>query len=365
MSTVTTEQIRTILQKVNYPGTDKDIVNGGSVTKIVVQESRITITLNLGQSGPEFKQQVKKAVEAELKSALPDHKILVLETSPALSMSPPPGNTPPPRQAPPDPWAGRRTIPGVKTIIAVASGKGGVGKSTVSTNLAIALSQEGLQVGLMDSDIYGPSIQIMMGVDEKPMVTPQQKLLPIEKFGIKMMSMGFLIDKDAPLIWRGPMVTKAVEQFLRDVDWGSLDTMVIDLPPGTGDTQLTLVQKTPLTGAVIVTTPQEVALLDARRGTRMFQKVETPVLGIIENMSYFKCPKCGETYYIFGKGGGSKAAHELGVPFLGEIPIDPKVTDSGDKGVPMVAKVPDSEVAIAYRQIAARMISEGVFKETL
>jgi ATP-binding protein involved in chromosome partitioning len=233
-----------------------------------------------------------------------------------------------------------------------------VGKSTVATNLAIALSMEGIRVGLLDSDIYGPSIQIMMGVNEKPEVSLEQKLLPIEKYGIKLMSMGFIVDKDAPLIWRGPMIAKAVEQFLRDVDWGALDTLVIDLPPGTGDTQLTLVQKVPLTGAIIITTPQEVALVDARRGIKMFQKVETEVFGIVENMSYFACPKCGDKSYIFGKGGGSKAANELKVPFLGEVPIDPEVTETGDGGVPIVSKNPDSEVGRAFRQIAVRLISE-------
>jgi ATP-binding protein involved in chromosome partitioning len=333
----------------------------GMVTKISILGTSARVMLNLQGIESSQRQELKNQTKKLLSEKFAGHNFLILESTPDLMMSSP-GENKPPQQTSRDPWAGRRSIPGVKTIIAVASGKGGVGKSTVSTNLAIALSQQGLQVGLMDSDIYGPSIQIMMGVDEKPIITPGQKLLPIEKYGIKMMSMGFLVDKDAPLIWRGPMVTKAVEQFLRDVDWGEMDTLIIDLPPGTGDTQLTLVQKTPLTGAIIVTTPQEVALQDARRGTRMFQKVETPVLGVIENMSFFKCPKCSEKYYIFGKGGGSKDSNQLQVPFLGEIPIDPKVTETGDSGIPMVAENPNSEVALAYKQIAVQLVSEGIFE---
>jgi ATP-binding protein involved in chromosome partitioning len=364
MSQISNEQVLQELQNIREPGFEQDIVSTGRIEKLNIHESRITVSLNLSKIAPEAKKTLKANIESQLTEKFPNQKILILESTPGLGMTGQSGMSAPQQQsAPRDPWAGRRPIPEVKTMIAVASGKGGVGKSTVSTNLAISLSLEGLEVGLMDSDIYGPSVQIMMGVDEKPMVSPRQKLLPIEKFGIKMMSMGFLVDKDAPLIWRGPMVTKAVEQFLRDVEWGKLDTLVIDLPPGTGDTQLTLVQKTPITGAIIVTTPQEVALMDARRGTRMFQKVDTPVLGIIENMSYFSCKKCGEQYYIFGKGGGSKAAHEMKVPFLGEIPIDPEVTSSGDGGVPIVAKNPESDVSRAYRQVAMRLISEGVFKD--
>ncbi len=362
MAAPTQDQVQSILRNIQYPGFNKDILSIGVVSKINIQETRITVTLKLAKATPEIKKQLKSEVETALKKEFADFKIMVIEAVPELTMSQPQdGGRPQQQQQPPpprDPWAGRGPIPGIKTIIAVASGKGGVGKSTVATNLAIALSMEGIAVGLMDSDVYGPSMQIMMGIDEKPVVNQQQKLLPIEKFGIKMMSMGFIVDKDAPLIWRGPMVTKAVEQFLRDVDWGNLDTLVIDLPPGTGDTQLTLVQKVPLTGAIIVTTPQEVALVDARRGIKMFQKVETEVFGIVENMSYFACPKCGGKSYIFGKGGGSKAANQYNVPFLGEVPIDPQITETGDSGVPIVAKDPDSEVGRAFRQVAMRLISE-------
>jgi ATP-binding protein involved in chromosome partitioning len=356
MSAVTQDQIQSVLKNIQYPGFNKNILSIGVVSKINIQDNRITVTLKLAKATPEIKKQVKSQVESALNNNFSDNKILVIEADPQLNISAPPSE--PPRSAPRDPWAGRGPIPGINSIVAVASGKGGVGKSTVAANLAIALSMEHLKVGLMDSDIYGPSIQIMMGVDEKPVVSREQKLLPIEKHGIRMMSMGFIVDKDAPLIWRGPMIAKAVEQFIRDVDWGALDTLVIDLPPGTGDTQLTLVQKVPITGAIIVTTPQEVALVDARRGIKMFQKVETEVFGIIENMSYFACPQCGDKSYIFGKGGGSKAANELNVTFLGEVPIDPEVTETGDSGVPIVAKNPDSEVGRAFRQIALRLISE-------
>jgi ATP-binding protein involved in chromosome partitioning len=240
----------------------------------------------------------------------------------------------------------------VRHTIAVASGKGGVGKSTVAANLALALERIGHRVGLMDSDIYGPSQQMMMGIDEKPYVNEANQIVPIERYGVKVMSLGFLMDVDQPVIWRGPMVMKAVEQFLQDVAWGALDDLVIDLPPGTGDAQLTLTQKIHLSGAVIVTTPQDVSLIDARKGLAMFQKVNVPVLGIVENMSYYLCTKCGHREEIFKHGGGRRTAEELGVPFLGEIPLDPKVALGGDAGRPIVAAEPKSAVAEAYFRIA-------------
>jgi len=240
--------------------------------------------------------------------------------------------------------------------IAVASGKGGVGKSTVAANLALALERVGHRVGLMDSDIYGPSQQMMMGIDEKPFVNENNQIVPIDRYGVKVMSLGFLMDVDQPVIWRGPMVMKAVEQFLQDVAWGALDFLVIDLPPGTGDAQLTLTQKIHLSGAVIVTTPQDVSLIDARKGLAMFQKVNVPVLGIVENMSYFLCPSCGHREEIFKHGGGARTAKQLGVPFLGEIPLDPKVTLGGDAGKPIVAGEPKSQVTEAYMRIADAIV---------
>jgi ATP-binding protein involved in chromosome partitioning len=246
-------------------------------------------------------------------------------------------------------------LPHIKSVIAVASGKGGVGKSTVAANLALALAGEGAKVGLMDADIYGPSVPMMMGV--KGVVDQQTTRLPLDVFGLKLMSIGFLVPQTQAVIWRGPMVDRAIRQFLGDLDWGPLDYLVIDLPPGTGDAQLTLTQNAPLSGAVIVTTPQDVALIDARKGLEMFRQVRVPVLGIVENMSYFSAPD-GQRINIFGHGGGKKLASEAGVPFLGEIPIDPRVTECGDNGDPIVHKYPDSPVAEAYRALAATVKHE-------
>ncbi len=353
MTEITQEQVIALLRQISYPGQKHDIVSYGIIKDITIQNTRITVTLTFPTQEREIKTRIKQAVEQLLKRSFPENKIMVVESIPILTTG---------GQKVPDPWADRARIPGVARVLAVASGKGGVGKSTVSTNLAIALAQTGLRVGLMDSDIYGPSIHIMMGVDQKPRVSAEEKLLPIEKYGIRMMSMGFLIDKEAPLIWRGPIVTRAVQQFLRDVDWGELDILVIDLPPGTGDVQLTLVQKTPLDGAVVVTTPQEVAVVDARRGYRMFEKVQTPVYGIVENMSYFECDQCGSKHYIFGRGGGAEAARALGIPFLGEIPIEAAVTEAGDAGAPVVIRNPESPAAVAFQQVANRLIHSRLFQ---
>jgi ATP-binding protein involved in chromosome partitioning len=246
------------------------------------------------------------------------------------------------------------SLPGVKHLIAVASGKGGVGKSTVAANLALALQKLGGRVGLMDADIYGPSVPIMMGLQG---LDPQKTPFPTEKYGLRLMSMGFIVKPEQAVIWRGPMVHRAITQFLTDLDWGALDYLVIDLPPGTGDAQLTLTQTAPLTGAVIVTTPQDVSLIDARKGLEMFRQVRVPVLGIVENMSYFT-GEDGKRYEIFRHGGGKKLAAESGVPFLGEIPIDPRVAESGDAGEPIVHKYPDSAVAKAYQTLAATVVDQ-------
>jgi ATP-binding protein involved in chromosome partitioning len=248
----------------------------------------------------------------------------------------------------------RINLPGIKNLIAVASGKGGVGKSTVATNLALALKMQGHQVGLMDADIYGPSIPLMMGV---PAVDPKTTPFPMDRYGLKLMSMGFIVPSNQAVIWRGPMVHKAVTQFLTDIDWGPLDYLVIDLPPGTGDAQLTLTQTAPLSGAIIVTTPQEVSLIDARKGLEMFRQVRVPVLGIVENMSYFT-GEDGKRYEIFRHGGGKKLAVEGRAPFLGEIPIDPRVAECGDDGDPIVHKHPDSVIAKAYLALASTVIKE-------
>lgn len=253
----------------------------------------------------------------------------------------------------------RDVLTGVRHTVAVASGKGGVGKSTVAVNLALALSKLGFGVGLLDADIYGPSIPMMFGLRSEQIQMRDKRLLPIEKHGLRLMSLGFLVQDDSPLIWRGPMVHGVIQQFLRDVEWGELDFLVIDLPPGTGDAQLTLTQSIPLSGAVVVSTPQDIALLDARKGLRMFEKVGAPVLGFVENMSAFVCPSCGAEHPIFSKGGVSRAAAELGVDVLGEIPLDNSITPSGDRGDPLVHAAPDSDVTRRFLEIA-RKVAEGV-----
>lgn len=250
-----------------------------------------------------------------------------------------------------DPWAGQARIEGIKLILAIASGKGGVGKSTIAVNFALALKAKGLKVGLLDADIYGPSIPTMLGVTYAP-APVGERLTPAEAFGLKLISIGFFVPSDSPMIWRGPMVMKAIDQFLHDVSWGELDCLVIDLPPGTGDAQLTLAQQVPVDGVVIVTTPSDVALIDARRGLQMFKKVNVPVLGIVENMSYFICPHCDERTDIFSAGGGRKAAESLGTEFLGEIPLDPTIRASGDRGAPVVAAEPDSKQAKLFKEFA-------------
>lgn len=252
-------------------------------------------------------------------------------------------------------------MPGVKNTIAVASGKGGVGKSTVAVNLAVALAKDGAQVGLIDADIYGPSIPLMLGSNEKPKVYQEGnsvKIIPLENYGVKFISIGSLVDDKAPVIWRGPMASGAIKQFMTDVDWGELDYLIFDLPPGTGDIQLTLVQTIPLTGAVIVTTPQEVSLIDARKALAMFTRVNVPVLGIVENMSYFIAPDTGKKYDIFGTGGGEKIAKELDTPFLGGIPIDPRIREGGDNGLPMVYGIPDSKETEILMEISRRLTEQ-------
>lgn len=245
--------------------------------------------------------------------------------------------------------------PNLGTVIAVSSGKGGVGKSTVAVNLAVSLAQSGARVGLMDADIYGPNIPRMMGINKPLEVDPDAKIVPLEAHGIKLVSIGFLIERDQPAIWRGPIIMKVITQFLRDVNWGQLDFLIVDMPPGTGDAQLSLVQATHVTGAVIVTTPQQVASGDALRGAKMFQRVDVPVIGVIENMSWFDCPHCGKPVNIFGSGGGDRLAQELGVPLLGKVPLYPNVLAGGDLGLPIVVGEPDSAAAVALRETALRI----------
>ncbi|KAB2602224.1 iron-sulfur protein NUBPL-like [Pyrus ussuriensis x Pyrus communis] len=254
-------------------------------------------------------------------------------------------------------------IEGVKHAIAVASGKGGVGKSTTAVNLAVALANKcQMKVGLLDADIYGPNVPIMMKLDRKPEVTEDKKMIPIESYGVKCMSMGLLVDKDAPLVWRGPMVSSALEKMTRGADWGNLDILVVDMPPGTGDAHITVSQRLQLSGALIVSTPQDVALMDARRGINMFSKVEVPILGIVENMSYFKCPHCAECSFIFGEGGSRKTATEMDLEFVGEIPLEVGIRKGSDNGVPIVISAPDSDVSKAYVDVARKVV-ERLSKE--
>jgi ATP-binding protein involved in chromosome partitioning len=263
----------------------------------------------------------------------------------------------PPRPAAPTPVA----YPNLGRILAISSGKGGVGKSTVASNLAVALARDGARVGLMDADIYGPNLPRMMGVQEQPRVDQaRQQIIPLEAHGVKIMSIGFMVERDQPAIWRGPIVMKVITQFLRDVQWGELDYFLVDMPPGTGDAQLSLVQATHVHGAVIVTTPQEVSVGDALRGAKMFERVNVPVLGIVENMSWFVCPHCDEPSPLFGRGGGARLAEELGVPLLGEVPLVPAVLVAGDAGAPIVVADPDSPASVALRDIAARVASATV-----
>ncbi|KAJ9172048.1 hypothetical protein P3X46_015338 [Hevea brasiliensis] len=259
-------------------------------------------------------------------------------------------------------------LEGVKDVIAVASGKGGVGKSTTAVNLAVALANKcHLKVGLLDADVYGPSVPTMMKISKKPDVTEDAKMIPIENYGVRCMSMGFLVENDAPIVWRGPMVMSALEKMLRGVDWGNLDILVVDMPPGTGDAQITMSQNLQLSGAIIVSTPQDVALIDARRGVKMFSKVQVPILGFVENMSCFKCPHCGEPSFIFGEGGTRKTAASMGYNFIGEIPLEVEIRKSGDEGVPITISSPDSVVSKAYGDAAQNLVKrlEELAKEQI
>ena len=348
---LTEEKVLEVLKTVRFPGLSRDIVSFGFVKDLAVGGGNVSFRLEITTESPRAAEEIQRDATEKLR-ALPGVAAVTIR----LEVKPP--GPPAPRGAAGVPPPTANILPDVRFAIAVASGKGGVGKSTVAANLALALERIGRRVGLMDSDIYGPSQQMMMGISEKPYVNESNQIVPIERYGVRVMSLGFLMDVDQPVIWRGPMVMKAVEQFLQDVAWGKLDFLVIDLPPGTGDAQLTLTQKIHLAGAVIVTTPQDVSLIDARKGLAMFQKVNVPVLGIVENMSYYVCPECGHREEIFKHGGGRKTAEELQVPFLGEIPLDPKVAVGGDAGRPIVAAEPKSPVTEAYLRIAEEVVRQ-------
>ncbi len=334
------------LRKVIYPGLSRDIVSFALIKDVKVEGDTINFAIQFSNESQELQTKIITAAKSAVKAldGVGEVNIEPHRTTQANNENP---------------FEGQQRLSGVKNIIAVASGKGGVGKSTVAVNLAVALSQLGQKVGLMDSDVYGPSIPMMMGVEGLPDVV-DEKLIPMESHGVKIMSIGFLIPSvDSPIIWRGPMVMKAVDQFLNDVVWSDLDFLVIDLPPGTGDAQLTLVQKVPLDGVIIVTTPQDVALIDARKGLQMFDKVSAPIVGIIENMATFVCPNCGHEEAIFGQGGGKRTCEEYGVSYLGSVPIDLDIRIGSDAGKPIVDEKPGSHAAKVFREIAQNLLDDS------
>jgi len=328
---LTADQVRKALDEVLVPGTKVSVTKIELVGEVVVNDGVVTVVVRHTSEKQETIDGVVNAV-AEKVRALPGAK------SCRIDVVKPEGQAKAPARGPqnPDPWADRAGLPGVKKIIAVASGKGGVGKSTVAVNLALALKAAGHRVGLLDADIYGPSLPTMLGTDDGPEAVGEHAIRPVESHGLQCISMGMLVPPGQAVVWRGPMVMAAVKQFLKDVQWDALDYLVVDMPPGTGDAQLTLVQQVPVDGVVMVTTPQELALADVRRGIQMFAKVDVPVVGVIENMSRFVCPDTGKSYAIFGEGGGARVAKEFGVALLGEIPIDPATREGGDAGKPVV-----------------------------
>ena len=361
---LTEAQVHDILKTVTYPGYSRDIVSFGMVKNISIEGKNVGVLIRLTEHQPQIAEQIRQSVSAALRS-LPGVGSLQIDLEMPPAPSPQAGHQhhghghhghDHGRQAPPFPTHEAQPLPGVQSIVAVASGKGGVGKSTVATNLAVALGLAGLRTGLLDADIYGPNIPLLMGVDEKPEVRGDNRIVPFLNHGVKMQSLGFFLSDNTPVIWRGPMVMKAVQQLLQDTDWGELDVLVIDLPPGTGDVQLTLVQTVPLTGAVLVTTPQNLALLDVQKGAEMFKHVNAPLLGIVENMSFYLCPDCGKETEIFRRGGGQKESERLGIPLLGRIPLESAVCDAGDAGVPVVIGHPDGRAGQEFRQVAAAVV---------
>lgn len=342
---ITQDQVLDTLRTVKYPGFSRDIVSFGLIKGVDVAGGAVRVKISLQTRDPEVPRTIHAQATAALE-ALPGVTRVELDFD---------LKDPPTTQGPAGPLL-KQSIDGVRRIIAVASGKGGVGKSTVACNLAVALASSGARVGLCDCDLYGPSIAHMFGTDERPMATDRNEIVPVERFGIKLMSMGLLLDDASPVIVRGPMATRYVQQFLRQCAWGELDYLVLDLPPGTGDIQLTIVQTVALDGAVIVTTPQEVALIDARKAISMFAKVNVPILGIVENMSWFQPPGREERYYLFGEGGGRREAARLGVPLLAEIPIDMPTREGGDAGQPIALRPATAHPgSAAYHELGARV----------
>jgi ATP-binding protein involved in chromosome partitioning len=336
---LTEADVQARLAAVVDPSTGRDFVASKSVKKVAVQGNDVTVDLQIGYPARSQHGALRRLATDALAS-LPGVGRVTINLSQKITAH--------------AVQRGVKLVPGVKNIIAVASGKGGVGKSTTAVNLALALASEGAQVGILDADIYGPSQPMMLGIAGRPESTDGKTIEPMEAYGLQAMSIGFLIDIDTPMVWRGPMVTQALEQLLKDTRWRDLDYLVVDMPPGTGDIQLTLSQKVPVTGAVIVTTPQDIALIDARKGLKMFEKVGVPIVGIVENMSIHVCSNCGHAEHIFGTGGAEKMCAEYGVPFLGSLPLDIRIREQADTGRPTVVADPDGRVAAIYREIARK-----------
>jgi ATP-binding protein involved in chromosome partitioning len=338
---LTEDEIKQALRAVKYPGYSRDIVSFGLVKQIAAKDGAVSVSMQLTTNNSDIASQIKTESERALKALSGVTQVRVEVNQQGA----------PQAAAPQSPWAQQQKVLGIRRIIAVASGKGGVGKSTVSANLACALQHLGARIGLLDCDIYGPSIPLMMGVHERPTISEQEKMVPPSNYGVKLMSMGFLVEGDQPVIWRGPMIMKTIQQFFSAVEWGDLDLLLVDLPPGTGDAQLSLCQTVPLDGGVIVTTPQEASLGVVRKGIAMFQKVNVPILGIVENMSYFTTPT-GERVEIFGHGGGQAEAARQQIAFLGEVPLFTEIREGGDQGVPVVVSAPGQPAGQAFIKVA-------------
>jgi ATPases involved in chromosome partitioning len=364
MTDVTKDRIIETLKTVRGPDLKSNIVDLGMVSDIFISDGKAYFSINVPAERAKELEPLRAAAERAVKGIEGVKGALVTLTAEKKAGTPNPAPQPSRPQphghaghahGPAQPRPAKADIPGIKTIIAVASGKGGVGKSTTAVNLALAMKANGLKVGILDADVYGPSMPRLLGISGRPQQIENRIIVPMENYGIKAMSMGFLVDEGTAMIWRGPMVQSALMQMLREVAWGELDVLVVDMPPGTGDAQLTMAQQVPLTGAVIVSTPQDLALIDARKGLNMFRKVEVPVLGIVENMSYFIAPDTGARYDIFGHGGAKAEAEKIGVPFLGEVPLTIAIRETSDAGTPVVVSDPDGPQARVYREIAAKV----------
>jgi ATP-binding protein involved in chromosome partitioning len=339
---VTQEQILSVLRTIQDPDLHKDIVSLGFIKDVRIEGGAVDFTIELTTPACPVKDQMKAEAEQKV-AALPGVDVARAKMTADVKAR---GGF------------GRQAVPGIRNIVAVGAGKGGVGKSTTAVNLAVALARKGARVGLMDTDVYGPNVPQMLGITEQPRVSEAKRIVPPEAHGIKAISMGMLVPPDQPVIWRGPMLHGAVQQFMRDVEWGELDYLVVDLPPGTGDVSLSMAQSVPVAGAVVVTTPQGVSVSDVRKAVAMFRQLNIPVLGVIENMSYFVCGHCQERTEIFGHGGGAQMAKDLGIPFLGEVPIDTRVRSGGDEGAPIVVAAPEAPAAQAFTDLAGRVAAQ-------